>query len=411
MKNISILGSTGSIGKNVLDVVRNFPGRFRVVGLAAGKNIDLLHEQAEAFQPLLISVVDQNSADSLRRQMSDKWQERIVWGREGAERVATIASADMVVSAIVGAAGLPPTFAAIEAGKDIALANKETLVMAGEIIMNAVARQKINLLPVDSEHNAIFQALKAGRQQDIKKIILTASGGPFRDYTEQELWNVTPDKALAHPTWDMGRKISIDSATLMNKGLEVIEAKWLFDIDLKKIEVIIHPQSVVHSMVEYIDGSVISQMGIPDMRIPIAYALTYPERIKLNLPSLDLSQYKNIQFFRPDFERFPSLKLAYHACKIGGTMAAVLNGANEIAVDAFLEGKIRYPEIALTVAETMKRIPSRQPVSIDDILDADLNARMQAASIIEAFTISTAQKKGTKLPVINLPPGHDEVSL
>ncbi len=406
MKNISILGSTGSIGKNVLDVVRNFPGRFRVVGLAAGSNIELLHEQAEAFQPLLISVADKSKAEALRQQMSAQWQDRIVCEAEGVERVATIASADLVVSAIVGAAGLPPTYAAILAGKDIALANKETLVMAGEIIMAAVSAQKVNLLPVDSEHNAIFQSLSAGRQEDIKKIILTASGGPFREYNESQLWDVTPEQALSHPNWDMGRKISIDSATLMNKGLEVIEAKWLFDIELKKIEVLVHPQSIVHSMVEYIDGSVISQMGIPDMRIPIAYALTYPERIKLNLPALDLTQYENIQFHRPDFQKFPSLKLSYQACEIGGTMPAILNAANEIAVEAFLQEKIRYPEIVLTVAETMNRIPARQPVSIEDILNADLSARMQANSVAEALAMSTAQKRGDALPVIDLPPGH-----
>jgi 1-deoxy-D-xylulose-5-phosphate reductoisomerase len=410
MKNISILGSTGSIGKNVLDVVRSYPGRFRVVGLAAGKNIELLHAQAEAFQPLLISVADQNSAQELCRQMSDKWQKRIVYGSEGVEKIATIASADLVVSAIVGAAGLPPTMAAIEAGKDIALANKETLVIAGEIIMAAVSAHKVNLLPIDSEHNAIFQSLSAGRKHDVKKIILTASGGPFRDYDENRFWEVTPEQALSHPNWQMGKKISIDSATLMNKGLEVIEAKWLFGLDLQKIEVLIHPQSIVHSMVEYIDGSIISQMGIPDMRIPIAYALTYPERIKLDLPFLDLTRYKNIQFFPPDFQRFPSLKLAYYACKIGGTMPAVLNAANEIAVDAFLNRRIRYPEIALTVAETLNRIPAKHSVVLEDILNADLHARIQAESVVEALAFGYAQKRGDALPVIDLPPGNSSFS-
>lgn len=403
MKHIAILGSTGSIGKNVLQVVKQYPGRFRVLGLAAGRNIKLLKEQIAAFRPQLVSVADEDSAQELGNQLDPEWRHKIVWGPKGAEEVASLPSVEMVISAIVGAAGLTPTYAAILAGKDIALANKETLVMAGELIMAAIKKHNVNLLPVDSEHNAIFQSLSAGRKRDVRKLILTASGGPFHQLTIDELWGVTAEQALDHPNWQMGKKISIDSATLMNKGLEVIEAKWLFNTEIEDIEVLIHPQSVVHSMVEFIDGSVIAQMGIPDMKIPIAYALTYPERIKLDLPTLNLAKHK-ITFQAPDFKKFPALKLAYQAIKQGEDRPAILNAANEVAVNAFLAGKIRFPEIALCVADTMQHTESRPITGITSVLEADLAARVQAESVVEALSIRKKQKSGEQVPCPDLPP-------
>jgi 1-deoxy-D-xylulose-5-phosphate reductoisomerase len=391
-KHISLLGSTGSIGRNVLDVVRQFPGRFRVVGLAAGQNIKLLRDQIEAFNPMLVSVADKKLAGDLIQSLPSGWSNKILTGTKGNIDVATIPKADMVVSAIVGAAGLTPTLAAIEAGKDIALANKETLVMAGDLIMKAVHAHKVDLLPIDSEHSAIAQAMEAGRRDEVAKIILTASGGPFRDRTERQLWDVTPAQALNHPNWNMGKKISIDSATLMNKGLEVIEARWLFDMAVENIEVLIHPQSVVHSLVEYIDGSVIAQMGIPDMRIPIAYALSYPERLRTALKPLNLTKCQDLQFQAPDHTRFPALKLAYQVCKRGGILPAALNAANEVAVEAFLEGAIRFPEISLVVAETVHRAPQKEIADINTILEADLAARLQAESIIQALQIKSEQR-------------------
>ncbi|MCK9296971.1 MAG: 1-deoxy-D-xylulose-5-phosphate reductoisomerase [Desulfobulbaceae bacterium] len=404
-KNISLLGSTGSIGRNVLKVVRQYPGRFRIVGLAAGRNIALLRDQIEAFSPLAVSVATEELAAELARMLPGGWSEKIFFGRAGNELVATIAQADTVVSAIVGAAGLTPTLAAIQAGKHIALANKETLVMAGDLVMAEARRHKVNILPVDSEHNAIFQALTAGRREDVHKLILTASGGPFRDKNERDLWDVTPEEALNHPNWSMGHKISIDSATLMNKGLEVIEARWLFDIEVEHIEVLVHPQSIVHSLVEYIDGSVIAQLGVPDMRIPITYALSWPERLKTGLPRLNLPRCMDLSFLPPDFRKFPALKLAYHACKQGGTMPAVLNAANEVAVASFLAKKIRFPEISLVVAETLNRLARKDIKDIETILEADLAARMQAESIIEALWIKFKQRTGQQYDTPDLPPG------
>ncbi len=401
--NISLLGSTGSIGTNVLDVVRQYPGKFRIVGLAAGNNIDLLRDQVEAFHPQLVSVATQAGAAKLLEMLGPQWQDKIVHGREGAIAVATLGEAATVVSAIVGAAGLLPTLSAIEAGKHIGLANKETLVMAGDLVMTAARKNKVNVLPIDSEHNAIFQALAAGQRRDVHKIILTASGGPFREKSMEELWNVSPEQALSHPNWKMGKKISIDSATLMNKGLEVIEARWLFDIKVEDIEVVVHPQSIVHSMVEFIDGSVISQMGVPDMRIPIAYALSYPDRLRINLPRLSLIKGQDLSFHAPDFKRFPALKLAYQACQRGGTMPTALNAANEIAVDAFLDGKIRFPEIALVVAETLERHETTEIKDVETVLQADLSARMQAESVVEALEMRSRQKRGLDLPGPGVP--------
>jgi 1-deoxy-D-xylulose-5-phosphate reductoisomerase len=382
MKVLSLLGSTGSIGTGVLDVVRRFPGHYAMAGLAAGRNIELLSRQALEFSPELLSVLDEEHADRLKALLPASYHGRIVWGTEGNIEVATLDSAAMTVSAIVGAAGLLPTLAAIEAGKDIGLANKETLVMAGKLVMAAARRKGIQLLPVDSEHSAIFQALEAGRKEDVAKIILTASGGPFLDKKVEELQQVTPDQALAHPNWSMGRKISIDSATLMNKGLEVIEARWLFDVPVDSIEVMVHPQSIVHSLVEFQDGSVVAQLGIPDMRIPIAYALSYPQRLPLALKPLQLSQCGNLQFHEPDYGRFPALSLAFDALRQGGVMPAVLNGANEVAVEAFLDGRLSFPGIVATVARVLETIQVGSEDSLDDILAADASARTEAERLI-----------------------------
>jgi len=391
-KKISILGSTGSIGRNVLKVAASFPDRFTVVGLAAGWNIDLLCQQIEAFSPRIVSVAEEGTALKLKTLLPSCRQTEVVWGQAGNEQVASLQEADMVVSAIVGAAGLLPTFAAIRSGKDIALANKETLVMAGRLIMEEVIKQQIRLLPIDSEHSAIAQALEAGRKEDVARIILTASGGPFLDLDQEGLWKVTPDQALHHPNWDMGRKISIDSATLMNKGLEVIEAHWLFDVGLDRIEVLVHPQSIVHSLVEFVDGSVVAQLGIPDMRVPISYALSYPERLETGLSRLNLTECSNLSFRKPDTSRFPALQAAYEACRTGGCLPAVLNAANEFAVAAFLNGKLKFPEISKVVAETMTRIDYMEDTDIETILKADHLARIEAAEVLRHMTKQTIGK-------------------
>jgi 1-deoxy-D-xylulose-5-phosphate reductoisomerase len=381
MRRISLLGSTGSIGVNVLDVIRRYPDRFEIVALAAGSNVDLLTAQVLEFQPSCISVCDEQYGRLLRQKLPALWHNRIVWGEAGNQEVAAYASADITVSAIVGAAGLKPTLAAIRAGKDVGLANKETLVMAGRIVMETAAAQGIRLLPVDSEHSAIFQALEAGRRVDVKKIILTASGGPFRGRTADELQKVSLAEALNHPKWKMGKKISIDSATLMNKGLEVIEARWLFGMPVDGIEVLVHPQSIVHSLVEFCDGSVIAQLGLPDMRIPIAYALSYPERLSLPLPSLNLAECGRLDFFEPDHQSFPALNLAYAALRAGGVLPAVLNAANEVAVAAFLQGRIDFMAIVDIVSSTMDRVRNGSEENIDDILAADGEARRLAREI------------------------------
>ena len=382
-KKISILGSTGSIGKNVLKVAASFPDHFIVIGLTAGWNIDLLREQIEAFSPLMVSVAEEQTAEKLKALLPASSRTEIVWGQEGNEEVASLQDADMVVSAIVGAAGLLPTLAAIRSGKDIALANKETLVMAGRLIMEEVKKQQVRLLPIDSEHSAIAQALEAGRKEDVSRIILTASGGPFLNLEKESLWQVTPEQALLHPNWDMGRKISIDSATLMNKGLEVIEAYWLFDVVLEKVEVLVHPQSIVHSLVEYVDGSVVAQLGIPDMRVPISYALSYPERLPTGLSRLNLTECSNLSFLEPDTQRFPALQTAFEACRIGGCTPAVLNAANEVAVEAFLEGKLKFPQISKVVAETIARMDYKEDSDIETILEADRMARIESAAVLQ----------------------------
>jgi 1-deoxy-D-xylulose-5-phosphate reductoisomerase len=385
MKRLAVLGSTGSIGTNVLEVVRQFPDRFRVVGLAAGRNIRLLNEQVREFSPECVSVADQDLVAPLAGLLPASYRHRIVYGNEGNCTVATMAEVDMVVSAVVGSIGLLPTLAAIRAGKDVGLANKETLVMAGRLVMEEVRRHKVRLLPIDSEHSALFQALEAGRSEDVAKLILTASGGPFRNWSLHELASAGPEQALAHPNWSMGRKISIDSATLMNKGLEVIEARWLFDVEPERIEVVVHPQSIVHSLVEYRDGSVVAQMGIPDMRIPIAYALTYPKRLPLNLPRLALSQCRDLSFEQPDLSRFPALRIAFQALAAGGVQPAVLNAANEVAVDAFLRRRIDFLHIAQVVEETLTNVPQENDRDLQVILAADQAARTTAEQAIHSL--------------------------
>lgn len=382
MKTISILGSTGSIGLSTLEVVRSYPERYRVGALCAGRNIDLLEEQIRAFAPSVVSVLSQCDATSLRQRLGAQAPE-IVAGVEGQVLCATHSDVDTVVSAIVGAAGLVPTMAAVCAGKDVALANKETLVTAGSVFMEAVARHGGQLFPVDSEHSAIFQSLQGHRRQDVSRLILTASGGPFRGRTRADLQNITPEVALAHPNWSMGRKISIDSATLMNKGLEVIEARWLFGVEADRISVMVHPQSIVHSMVEYLDGSVIAQMGIPDMTAPIAYALSYPERLDLDLPPLDLCALGQLSFEAPDLETFPCLGLAYQALESGGTAPAILNAANEIAVEAFLEGRLSFLGIGEVLDAVLQSEDTGALASLDDALDADRRGRLGASELID----------------------------
>ena len=384
MKRIAILGSTGSIGRNALQVIEQFPNRFQVVALAAGRNVDLLIEQIQRFRPKVAAVLDQELANDLASRLPADIGVEVFAGSQGYQNIANCTDADMVLSSMVGAAGLIPTLSAIRAGKDVALANKETLVMAGALVMEEVRRYQIRLLPVDSEHNAIFQALEGHRREDLKRILLTASGGPFLNLPKEQLESVTPAQALNHPNWEMGAKITIDSATMMNKGLEVIEAKWLFDVAVEKIDVHIHPQSIVHSMVEYVDGSVIAQLGIPDMRIPIAYALAYPERLRLDLPPLNFFSLQTLTFQEPDLGRYPCLDLAFNACKAGGTMPAVLNASNEVAVQAFLDKRIPFLAIARLVDKVMQEHELAPAKELEAILAADTWARRRAEAIINS---------------------------
>jgi len=381
MKKLSILGSTGSIGVNTLEIVARHPEKFQVVALAGGKNLPKMKEQIFRFRPDLASVVDEELARQLRQNLSSH-PTRILSGMEGLMAVASHPQAEMVVSALVGSIGLLPTLGAVKAGKNLALANKEPLVMAGEILVKEVQDHGVSLLPVDSEHSAIFQALAGHRKGEIKRIILTASGGPFLRTPLEDLKEVTPEQALKHPQWRMGKKITIDSASLMNKGLEVIEARWLFGVPSSRIEVHIHPQSIVHSMIEYIDGSMIAQLAIPDMRGPIGYALSYPERLDLQLPSLNLFEAGPLSFSPVDEKRFPALGLAYRALEEGGTMPAVLNAANEVAVEAFLQGRLGFLKIPGLIRQTMEQHRPRQQNSLEDILRAHTWAQEEARQII-----------------------------
>ena len=381
MKGLSILGSTGSIGVSTLDVVRRHPERFRVVSLAAGSNLSLLREQVKEFKPDFISVASKDSAAEL----SGELHYEVAFGEEGASRAAAYDGVDICLSAISGAAGLVPTLSAIRAGKRIALANKETLVIAGAIVMEEAKKAGVTILPVDSEHSAVFQALSGHRPEDVKRIILTASGGPFLNRSTEELTRVTPTEALKHPNWEMGRRITIDSATMLNKGLEVIEARWLFDLEPEKINVTVHPQSIVHSMVEFVDASIVAQMGTPDMRGPIAYALSYPERIENGSKALDLTQ-KSLDFFEADREKFPCLALAYRALEPGegaSTMPAVLNAADEVAVAAFLDSRLGFTSIARVIEAVMDSHELILSPTLSEVLEADRWARERAAALIE----------------------------
>jgi 1-deoxy-D-xylulose-5-phosphate reductoisomerase len=384
MTALAILGSTGSIGKNTLKIVSKFPDQFPVKVLTAKSNVDLLAGQILAFSPDLAAVYDQASALLLKERLPADSKTEILWGAAGYRAAAAWQDVEMVVGAMVGAAGLEPTLAAIEAGKDVALANKETLVMAGDIVTRAVRANKVRLLPVDSEHSAIFQCLQGNQRQDLDRVILTASGGPFRTTPLEDFDAITPARALKHPNWQMGAKISIDSATLMNKGLEVIEAKWLFDLTHEQIEVMVHPQSIVHSMVAYRDGSVMAQLGIPDMQSAIAYALSFPNRLPLRQPLPDLASLKALTFEPPDFKRFPCLGLAFEACRIGGTLPAVMNAANEIAVQSFLQNRLPFSGIAALINQVMDAHKVENRPDLQQILAADAWARRTAKNKVEA---------------------------
>ncbi|MGH7789749.1 MAG: 1-deoxy-D-xylulose-5-phosphate reductoisomerase [Candidatus Binatia bacterium] len=380
-KQLAILGSTGSIGVTTLALVARFPERFQVVALAGGRNIERLAEQVQQFRPRLVATGDEAGAAQLRALLPD-YSGTIVPGIDGIEQVAVAGEAELVISALVGALGLGPTLRAIAAGKDVALANKEVLVVAGELVQAAARQAQVNVFPLDSEHNAIYQAMHGHRRADVRRIILTASGGPFLRTTPEELRSVTPAQALQHPTWKMGSKITIDSSTLMNKGLEVIEAHWLFDLPPDRIDVVIHPQSIVHSLVEYIDGSVLAQLGIPDMSIPISYILAYPERLELaHLPSLDLVRAGRLEFVAPDVERFPCLGLAYRALRTKGSAPAVLNAANEVLVDAFLNHAIAYLDIPRIAQDVLDAHTVLAQPSLDELLAADAWARSRARAM------------------------------
>ena len=370
VKTLSILGSTGSIGTQTLEVARKL--NIKVAALAAGKNIPLIKEQALEFMPSLVSVESEQDAELLRRDLAPHGI-NVMWGDEGLIAVAK-ADADILVTAIVGMKGLLPTLAAIDDGRNIALANKETMVVGGAIVTKRAAETGSRIYPVDSEHSAIFQSLMGNDKTEVEKIILTASGGPFRTFAKEELEKVTLDNALNHPTWKMGGKITVDCASMMNKGLEIIEARWLFDMPYEKIDVLVHPQSIVHSMVQYKDGAVIAQMGVPDMKIPIQLALTYPERVKSDFERVDFTK-QNLTFELPDEEKFPCLRLAKEAARIGGTMTTVLNGSNEAAVAAFLKGKIRFTEIAKIVERAMKAHTVIENPTVEDILRIDGETR------------------------------------
>ena len=380
MRKISILGSTGSIGTQTLEVVEVLDN-IRVMAITGNSNIRLLEEQARKFQPELVAVMDEKNAETLKVRLSDL-DIRVVSGMDGLVEAATYEGVDTVVTSVVGNVGLKPTFEAIRAGKNIALANKETLVSAGQLVMDLAKKHNIKIYPVDSEHSAIFQSLQGNEGNKIERILLTASGGPFRGKKREELLNVTAADALKHPNWSMGNKITIDSATLMNKGLEVMEAKWLFGVDVDQIEVLVHPQSIVHSAVEYEDGAIVAQLGEPDMRVPIQYALTYPQRVKNPFPRVDFTQRNNLTFDKPDMETFKCLSLAYRALKTGGTLPAVLNGANEVAVARFLKGDITFLQIPELIEQTMDAYTVKVEYTLEDLLEADAWAKDYAAKVV-----------------------------
>ena len=384
MKKIVILGSTGSIGASTLDIIERFPNRFSVLGLVAGTSDEKLEEQIRTFKPRIVAMSDPQAAKRLRNRLNNSTT-KILEGTEGIKEVACHPDSNLVISAIVGAAGLVPTLAAIEAGQRVALANKEPMVMAGQLMQEEAQRQGQPIFPIDSEHSAIFQSLVGHRREDVRRIILTASGGPFWDFTYEQMRDATVEKALKHPNWAMGEKITIDSATLMNKGLEIIEACWLFDCPPAQLDIVVHRESIIHSLVEYRDGSVMAQLGLPDMRTPISYAMDYPERVPLDPPQLDLWTYGKFTFYKPDTKRFPCLRLAYEALEGGGTLPAILNAANEIAVDAFLNKGISFLDIAQVVDQTMNSSTPQSLTCLDDALEADRWAREKAGSFIHSL--------------------------
>ena len=385
MKHLAILGATGSIGRNALRIVEMFPQHFTIKVLAAKTNTDLLVKQIHRFAPELAVVFDAESAQRLKQALGAGTKTEVLYGDEGYRAAAGYDGVDIVLTAVVGAAGLMPTLAAIEAGKTIALANKETLVMAGEIVTRSAARKGVRILPVDSEHSAIFQCLQGHRKADLARILLTASGGPFLDLPLDRFQHISTAQALNHPNWDMGPKITIDSATLMNKGLEVLEAKSLFNVSEDQIEVVIHPQSIIHSMVAYQDGAVMAQLGIPDMKSAIAYALSFPQRLPLKQPLPDFSGRQDLTFQKPDLAKFPCLALAFQACRVGKTLPAVLNAANEVAVNAFLDHKISFTAIARIVEMAMEAHSVHANPELSDILVADREARQKAGDLIESI--------------------------
>lgn len=380
MKKISLLGSTGSIGTNVLDVIERNPEKFQILGMSAGNNVDLFAKQIRKFKPRVVALFDTKKIPTLKERIADLDIE-ILSGEEGTIAVATLPEADVVVSGVMGSAGLLPAIHALKSGKNLALANKETLVIAGELVLREAKKTNSQIIPIDSEHSAIFQVLNGEKKERIKKIILTASGGPFRTFSFDQMETVTVKDALKHPNWDMGAKITIDSSTMMNKGLEYIEAKWLFGVNTP-VEIIVHAQSIIHSMIEFVDTSILAQLGIPDMRVPIAYALTHPDRFECDLPSLDLTTMGNLTFEAPDFERFPCLQLAIDAMEIGKTMPAVLNAANEIAVQAFLEKLIPYKDIAELIRMVMQNHNPSPLKELQDVLIADRWAREETTKLV-----------------------------
>jgi 1-deoxy-D-xylulose-5-phosphate reductoisomerase len=381
VKRLSILGSTGSIGQNTLDVVSRSAGKFEIVGLAAGRNVELFKRQVKKFGPKIISLEREEDV----REFSDSFPSpsfEIAWGQEGAERVARFEESDTVVSAITGINGLKPTLSAVRAGKRVALANKESMVVAGSLIMKLARRNEAQIIPVDSEHSGVFQCLRKEDPSRVKSVILTASGGPFFRLSAEEMRDKTPEEALNHPRWKMGKKVTIDSATLMNKGLELIEARWLFGLHPRQLDILIHPQSIVHSLVEMRDGSILAQLSPTDMKIPIQYALTYPEREEALLPSLDLSQVRALEFFSVEAEKFPLLGMARRALEVGESLPVVLNTANEVAVEAFIEGRIKFSAIWSLVAKVMESHQVRKIESLEDIFEIDREAKTKARNLI-----------------------------
>ena len=382
-KRVVILGATGSIGESALKVARDIPDRMEIVGLAANSNAEKLAAAANETRAQSVCLVDETKLNILTREL--EYKPRILGGQEGLLEIARLTNAEMVLVAIVGTGGLRPALAAIEAGKDLAVASKEILVMAGEIVMREARDNDVNVLPVDSEHNAIFQCLEGKSSSDVRRIILTASGGPFREMPRKDFDSITPEQALKHPTWNMGPKITIDSATLFNKGLEMIEAHWLFGVEMQRVEVVIHPQSIVHSMVEFADGSTLAQLSYSNMCFPIQYAVTWPDRVPNTLPPLDFSKLSRLEFFTPRYEDFPALNLARRAGETGGTLPSVMNAANEVAVAGFLDRQVRFPDIWQIVGEVMNRHTSVAHPNLDAILQADQWARKEARGMLDRY--------------------------